>query len=181
MAAEVLAAAFSDDPVFSWLFADPARRRAGLEAFFGVCAHASFRRGHLFVASGAAAAWSPPDVRLLDRESGAALAALVGEYEGEEGLARLMALAEATEDHPTEPHYYLGFVGVEPGAQGQGRGARLLQPMLATCDDEGYAAYLESSSARNEALYHRLGFRTLQRLPIAGGPSMAAMWREPRP
>jgi hypothetical protein len=52
--------------------------------------------------------------------------------------------------------------------------------MLTRCDDEGMPAYLEATTERNRALYERHGFVALGPLELPGGPTMQAMWREPR-
>ncbi len=81
-------------------------------------------------------------------------------------------------DHPTEPHYYVRWVGVRPDWQGNGIGSELMRPTLDRCDDENVSAYLEASSERSAALYERLGFIHLgiQQLPD-GGPHYWPMRR----
>jgi len=83
--------------------------------------------------------------------------------------------------HPSRPrHFYLAFVGVEPGSQGRGLGSRLMFPVLSEADAAGAGAYLEASTPRSRALYERHGFGVVQemRLPL-GGPALWRMWREP--
>jgi len=77
-------------------------------------------------------------------------------------------------------HWYLLYVGVRPGRQGQGVGGALLRPVLEECDRAGTPAYLEASCERNRALYARHGFE--DREPYAlprGGPVVFPMWRAP--
>lgn len=57
--------------------------------------------------------------------------------------------------------WYLSILGIDPALQGQGLGARLLAPTLASADEAGVACYLETFSARNESFYARAGFRAL--------------------
>src|SRR5207253_2372458 len=61
-------------------------------------------------------------------------------------LRLLTAMEKA---HPTEPHYYLEFLGTRRDRQGKGTGTAVMQPMLERCDAEGLPAYLESSNPRN--------------------------------
>lgn len=82
---------------------------------------------------------------------------------------------------PDEPHWYLAAVGTRVGAQGRGYGQRVLQPMLDRCDEQGLAAYLESSNPRNVPFYHRLGFAvTGELLTPDGAAVMTLMRRRPR-
>lgn len=56
----------------------------------------------------------------------------------------------------------------------------MLDPVLARADQEGVAAYLESSKEPNLAYYERHGFvRTDVLEPVPGGPPVWTMWREP--
>ena len=93
------------------------------------------------------------------------------------GLRYLLAIEKA---HPKEPHWYLMAVGVVPEAQGQGRGAALLEPVLRRCDDERLPAYLEASTADNARLYERLGFESREEVEMLPGVSVRPMLREPR-
>jgi ribosomal protein S18 acetylase RimI-like enzyme len=82
--------------------------------------------------------------------------------------------------HPHDPHYYLPFIGVEPGWQGRGFGASLMRPVLERCDREGLPAYLEASTPRNRALYERNGFEVFEEFAVKGSPPLWQMWREPQ-
>jgi GNAT superfamily N-acetyltransferase len=94
------------------------------------------------------------------------------------GIGGLRALDR---HHPSEPHWYLDYIGVHPHAQGRGSGSALLAPMLARCDAEGAPAYLNAGSPRSRELYRRHGFEVTAelRLPF-GGPPLWRMWRVPR-
>ncbi|HEY7456386.1 MAG TPA: GNAT family N-acetyltransferase, partial [Solirubrobacterales bacterium] len=80
---------------------------------------------------------------------------------------------------PAPPHFYLATLGVEPPAQGQGLGSRLLQPVLEICDADGVPAYLESSKESNIAFYARHGFRVTGEHSLPRGPKFWTMWRSP--
>ena len=83
--------------------------------------------------------------------------------------------------HPKDPkHWYLGYLGVAPGHQGQGVGATMLTAVLSGADAAGTPAYLESSNERNLTLYERHGFRVVEEFNLLGaGPRVWRMWREP--
>lgn len=88
------------------------------------------------------------------------------------------AITALLSKHPSEPHYYLPFVGVDPAAQGQGIGSAVLEPVLRWCDTLRLGAYLENTNERNLVFYERLGFRVLEIMALAAdGPTVWRMWR----
>jgi len=78
---------------------------------------------------------------------------------------------------PVLPHWYLAEIGVASDARGLGVGSSLLAHRLELIDAAGGAAYLESSTERNRALYRRFAFVDMG--SITGLPSgrPMAMWR----
>jgi GNAT superfamily N-acetyltransferase len=93
----------------------------------------------------------------------------------------LQLLGAMEKVHPTEPHYYLEFLGTRRERQGKGGGSAVMSVMLGRCDTEGVPAYLESSNPRNIPFYARHGFveRGTVNAP-KDGPTMVTMWREPQ-
>jgi ribosomal protein S18 acetylase RimI-like enzyme len=178
----VLAAAFADDPVFAWLVPDRAERVAMLPSAFDAFAEAFARHGatHLRADAGVAM-WSPPGAAPVHPDDedrlGARLAADFGPHMGR--VAAAMEVFGAA--HPEEPAWFLQFLGVEPGRQGQGHGSALLRAVLDDADRAGEAAYLEATSPANRRLYERHGFRRVADLALPGGPTAYAMWRDPAP
>jgi ribosomal protein S18 acetylase RimI-like enzyme len=173
-----LARAFTDDPVLTWSVPSE-RRRPGLSArFFRERLRTLMAEELVFCDEQrrGAALWAPPDnwrtslgellrMRIVTRRS----------------PAFLVASQRVEKAHPHEPHYYLSVLGVDPAAQGQGLGSRLMAPMLERCDREGVPAYLESSKPSNVPFYERHGFRVTRELPFPfGGPMLWLMWRDPR-
>jgi GNAT superfamily N-acetyltransferase len=76
--------------------------------------------------------------------------------------------------------WYLSIVAVDPQAQGQGLGRKLLEPTLAEADRVSAACYLETFNPRNFSFYERLGFATAARFtePTTGA-DYAVMVRSP--
>jgi ribosomal protein S18 acetylase RimI-like enzyme len=105
---------------------------------------------------------------------GMALAELVLPEEAPEVMGEMAAR------HPEQPHWYLPFLGVDPGAQGRGLGSTLLAQALALVDAEHMPAYLESTNPRNLPLYERFGFRVVGEIQAGSSPPMHPMWREAR-
>jgi GNAT superfamily N-acetyltransferase len=179
----VLAAAFHDDPVISWMVPDEARRRTGLAAIMELFAARSQPHGenHLNDTGTGAAVWAPPAAAFAPEDEerfGADLAAVAGD-----DLARVGELGELLDrHHPHEPHhYYLMLLGVRPDHQGTGIGGALLRAVLDRADRDGVPAYLEATSLRNRALYERHGFEVTAELRTSDCPPLWAMWRHPRP
>jgi GNAT superfamily N-acetyltransferase len=82
--------------------------------------------------------------------------------------------------HPNDPHWYLAFVGIEPGIQRRGLGRRLLEPVLQHADREARLCYLETPFPDTRNFYRRLGFDDSAELhPVTGAPTIWTMTREP--
>jgi ribosomal protein S18 acetylase RimI-like enzyme len=81
------------------------------------------------------------------------------------------------EYHPHEPHWYLPFIATDPIWRGQGLGALLMKHVLRRCDEEGIAAYLESSNPRNISLYERHGFEIIGNIQSGSSPVLTPMLR----
>jgi GNAT superfamily N-acetyltransferase len=54
--------------------------------------------------------------------------------------------------------WYLSILGVDPGVQGRGIGARLLEPTIAEADGAGVTTWLETFTDRGARFYERVGF-----------------------
>ncbi|HEY2537187.1 MAG TPA: GNAT family N-acetyltransferase [Solirubrobacteraceae bacterium] len=181
--AKALAAAFFDDPVFSWLIGKGASRRARLEQYFAIQLAHSFENGCVWTSDGlqGAALCMPPGQwhlppKLLLAHGGR----FTNVFRGR--LPRAIGLLAAVERrHLRGAHYYFANIGVAPEAQGRGLGSRLMRPTLDRCDEEGLPAYLEATTERNTALYERLGFECTDTLRFAGSPPLRLMVRPPQP
>ncbi|TCN50901.1 acetyltransferase (GNAT) family protein [Rhodococcus sp. SMB37] len=79
---------------------------------------------------------------------------------------------------PTDHVWHLATVGVAPASQGRGLGRAVLEPGLKAAKDQGYAAYLETSSPSNVAFYEGLGFEVTGSVSLPdNGPKVWAMLR----
>ena len=81
--------------------------------------------------------------------------------------------------HPTEPHWFLPFIGVDVTKQGRGYGSALLRHALERCDRDQLPAYLDATSPRNKPLYERHGFEEVGVIQAGNSPPMWAMLRDP--
>jgi GNAT superfamily N-acetyltransferase len=82
--------------------------------------------------------------------------------------------------HPREPHWYLQMLGTDPELQGKGIGSALLAQVLERCDRGGQKVYLEASKEKNIPFYARHGFAVSEEMHMPRGPTIWAMWRDPR-
>ena len=176
-----LSGAFSDDPVFRWIYPDDERRETALPGFFDLFGDAIGRHGvSLVVGDGLGAAlWVPPGEHVVDDDQAEDFGRAVLALSPEDAERMSACFAVMDEAHPSEPCWYLNLLGVAPEHQGQGMGSAMLRVALARCDEAGEPAYLEATSEDNRRLYERHGFRVVGELPLPDGPTMSAMWRQP--
>ncbi len=183
--AAMLARAFGDDPFVTWLVRRDHRRAEATARFFSTTYRTlALRWDEIWLAgdTDGAALWCPPGkwhLGVWDQLPN------LPAYLSIVGLSRAPAIWRGTksfaDSHPRTPHWYLIHLGVDPPAQGRGLGAALLRPVLERCDAGGVPAYLETAKASNLPFYRRQGFEVSAEMPIAGGPTIWGMWREPRP
>lgn len=186
-AARVLAKAFYDDPVTSWMLPDDSSRLTALTRAFAPLARHHFvpragsevgvRDGTV----GAATLWDPPGRRKPGLvEQLITTPAMLWSFRSRISASlRVMELME--KHHPEEPHWYLMLIGSDPSVRGAGFGHALMRSRLDRCDAEGAPAYLENSNPKNESYYLRFGFEIMGEIKLPdGGPPMWPMWRKPR-
>jgi predicted N-acetyltransferase YhbS len=77
-------------------------------------------------------------------------------------------------------HWYVGLMAVEPSAQGQGLCGRLMRAVSRAADAEGLPCYLETSGARNRAIYERFGYRAVRQVALrpSAGDEAAGIFDE---
>lgn len=179
----LLGRAFQDDPVWMWVAQDDARRRRHLGPTFAQLIRKAVAAGTAWTDAehGGVAVWAQPGAWKATPTEIARLLLPMARAVGVGALrSRLEALSAMERHHPAEPHWYLEVIGTEPHRRGQGIGGRLLAPMIDRLDEQGLAAYLESSKEANLAFYHRLGFEADEPLTLAPGcPPVWPMWRDP--
>jgi len=120
-----------------------------------------------------AALWLPPGI---DPDH-AALEASLPEAQTAEFAA---VFEERARHHPSEAHWYLPMIGVDPAHQRKGCGAALLRETLRQCDRDHLPAYLESSNPANINLYQRHGFEVRGTIRVGSPPPLFPMLRTAR-
>lgn len=169
-AARTLSAAFDDYPWTRWSI--PAAHYAErLEELQGLYLLHALGYGFVLVddEQRGVAAFLPPDAPEPSVVAQGRIAELLGD--------RLPALA-ATElpERPAES-WDLATIGVHPDNWGQGVASAIIAEGLRRLDDSRAATSLETSDARNVALYSRHGFTVTATTEIPNGPVVHSMLR----
>ena len=175
----VLLLAFSADPAVRWAWPDPQQYFTYFPSFVRAFGGRAFTHGSAYYVDGyaGAALWLPPNVH-PDEE---ALAAILQRTVSEQIQKDVFAVFEQMGSyHPSEPHWYLPLMGIDPLQQGKGLGSVLMRHALAICDRDLKPAYLESSNLKNVPFYQRHGFELLGTIQAGASPSIFPMLRRPR-
>jgi ribosomal protein S18 acetylase RimI-like enzyme len=89
--------------------------------------------------------------------------------------------SRAVETASVRPTWHLAYLAVDPAHQGRGAARRLLDHVLDRCDDDGAAAWLETTDPANVPLYERFGFATVESIPASRRlPPLWVMRRVPQ-
>lgn len=180
-AAEVLADAFQQDPVWQVLFRNttPAQRIAAFEAPVRYC----LKYGSIYAPSTVlegVAAWTvgaladmTPWRMLL---SGAIWAGLQMGMNVATKMKQVFAPIEADRKATIhgKPFNYLLVIGIASQFQGQGHGGKLLRALIAESEQARVPIYLETQTESNVRLYEYFGFEVVKEivLPVVALP----MW-----
>ena len=176
---EILIAAFRDDPAVRSLYPTDIEYVRFFPGFMMAFGGRAFDAGTVDLdADGhAAALWFPPGIE-PDGD------AIMNHLDVSIPKKRLAPLAIGMEMqaslHPSEPHWYLPWMGVVPEAQGMGIGGSLLREGLARADADRLPVYLEATTRRSAAFYARHGFETKATVDLPGYPEIVTMWRPAR-
>jgi ribosomal protein S18 acetylase RimI-like enzyme len=178
-AIDTVVLAFAADPVTRWAWPHAHQYLAAMPRFsraFG---------GNAFISGGAhctpehtgVALWLPPGVHPDEDRLGELMESTTSPAARDAGPAIFEQMAKY---HPSEPHWYLPLIGVDPAHQGKGHGDALMAYALERCDRDKLPAYLESTNPRNITLYRRHGFVPLGTIQVGSAPPLVPMLRHPR-
>ncbi len=170
--ARTVAAAFANDPAWTFFFGDRYDQLA--DHFAGVLFDLRVGRGTVWVIDdlAAVAMWdSPVGTRPMSVEAeqmreafGALAGATVSQRLSDYGRA-LSAV------HPSTPYWYLAVLATSPDRQSQGLGTAVMAPVLERADRDGIDCCLDTSTVRNRDFYQRRGFIDVTSVQMAAGPS----------
>ena len=169
---------FAADPMARWVWPDSSQYLRIMPQFVKAFGGRAFENGTAYITEGARAAalWLPPGVEPDEAAMGAVITEALRPEIAEDIGPILQGMAE---HHPHEPHWYLPLIAADPSWIGQGLGTLLMKHALRRCDEDGIAAYLESSNPRNISLYERHGFRIISQIQHGSSPTMTPMLRTP--
>jgi ribosomal protein S18 acetylase RimI-like enzyme len=175
---DVLVRAFSSDPVAQWIWPDSQQYQMYFPSFVRAFAGKAFTHRSAYYVDGyaAAALWLPPDVLPDDDMLSSVFQRSLSEQRQKDVIAVFDHMGHY---HPSEPHWHLPLMGVDPLKQGKGFGSALMQHALVRCDRDNKLAYLESSNPRNIPFYERYGFELLSTIQIGTSPHIFPMLRRP--
>jgi hypothetical protein len=91
---------------------------------------------------------------------------------------KLLAFFDAAgQHHPmTRPHWYGTFLATRSEHRSEAPGVSVFRYCF---KDQAAPIYLESTTARNQAIYAKIGFQTIGSFEVAGQVELTQMWREP--
>jgi ribosomal protein S18 acetylase RimI-like enzyme len=176
---DVIVRAFAADPAARWGWPDSQQYFLHFPSFVKTFGGKAFTHASAYYIEGyaAAALWLRPNV-YPDEDK---LISLVQRTVSEQIQKDFFPVFEQMgRYHPSEPHWYLPLMGVDPSQQGKGFGSALLQHTLIQCDRDRSLAYLESSNPRNILLYEKHGFELLGTIQAGASPPIYPMLRRPR-
>jgi GNAT superfamily N-acetyltransferase len=178
-AIQTIVLAFSADPVTRWTWPNSHQYLAAMPSFVRAFGGDAFTHGAAVCTKECtgAALWLPPGVHPDGPRLGDLMERTASSSARNEGPAIFERMAKY---HPSEPHWYLPLIGVDPAHQGKGLGDALMAYALQWCDRDKLPAYLESTNPRNISLYRRHGFEPLGTIQVGSSPALVPMLRRSR-
>lgn len=190
LAAKVLAAAFSADPIVSYFLP---KTHAGKLCASERISRAMLRFGqpyqHAYTTAETLkgiAVWLPPNAASRSQiwhlfQSGLFATPVYFRWERiVEGTQFLMRESNNHKKQKSEPHWYLLVLGVAPEYQGQGVGGELILPVLRQADRDETPCYLETSTEGGVRFYQRHGFEIVDSTIVADEMPYWLMKRDPK-
>lgn len=168
-AAEVVASAFFNYPMFIHYFPDPKRRKRWMPWYMEQTLNCAMRYGEAYAArdlSGVMFILPPGHTRLTDGEYIQNGFLIFPFIIGLRNYARNNECEKFVADTHERllngrAHYYLWGLVADPKAQRKGVGGALLKVLTDKADAENMPVYLETHDQNNVAYYERFGFKLI--------------------
>jgi GNAT superfamily N-acetyltransferase len=174
-----LVLAFAADPVERWLYPQPDTYLGSFRRFLVAFGGRAFEEQTAWKigACSAVALWLPPGA---EPDGDSLVATLTDSVAPDQHDVMFAVLDQMEEAHPTYPHWYLPWLGVDPAMQGRGLGTQLMKPCLEVVDQTHLPAYLETPNPRTIPFYERLGFKVTGEAQAGSCPPITCMLRQAR-
>lgn len=178
-AIDTIVLAFAADPMARWTWPHSDQYLAAMPRLARAFGGGAFANAGAYCTDeyAGAALWLPPGVHPDEEGLGDVTQSTVSASLREDVFAVFEQMAAY---HPSEPHWYLPLIGVDPAHQRKGHGDALMLYALERCDRGHAPAYLESTNPRNVSLYRRHGFEALGTIRVGSSPPLVPMLRRPR-
>ncbi|MBN2292733.1 MAG: GNAT family N-acetyltransferase [Pirellulales bacterium] len=175
-AAKLLADAFYEDPMASYMIPEEHNRHDGLRRMMRRCLSYGMLYGRVETTEDleGVAAWIPPKYvkfnffRLL-RSGMIIVPWILGRAAAKRFSQAMSDAGRLHAKHAPGRHWYLFILAVAPNAQRRGVGTTLMEHGLARIDGQNLPCYLETSSQKNVEYYPRHGFEMREKTTVAGG------------
>jgi GNAT superfamily N-acetyltransferase len=169
---------FATDPMFRWIFPDPMKFLRSMAFWMVEFSKPSFEKKGVFADENfyGASLWHPPGVQFNPEVLSSSFADIP-----EERIENVLEFFNKMGNfHPSEDHWYLPFIALDPSKQSMGLGSLILKEALQVIDEQGKIAYLESSNPKNISLYLRHGFEVIGEIQVGSSPVVTPMIRNPQ-
>jgi ribosomal protein S18 acetylase RimI-like enzyme len=174
-----LTLAFAADPVERWLYPESEQYLADFPKFVAAFGGSAFGERTVWRLGefSSVALWLPPGIEPDGDAIATVLASSVAPGQHDEMFAVLGQMDAA---HPTYPHWYLPWFGVDVALHGRGLGSQLLKSCLGIVDESHLPAYLETPNPLTISFYKRLGFEVTGEAQAGACPPVTFMLRAAR-
>lgn len=187
--AQVIAQAFVDDPLTSYMLPFKRTRVKTLLKFFRVYAEINIKANRGFGVGEplqGVAFWKFPaqeSMSISVKSLGKLVPLLftmypIGYFRARKILEKIDALHAK---HVPEPHFYLDNLGVLASARGQGLSSALVRPFVQMADEQNVVAYTDTVTKSNVSLYEHFGFQCVEESFIEGTGITAYAMKRPVP
>jgi len=175
-ALETLVLAFAADPVERWLYPEAHDYLQSFPAFLAAFGGRAFNEQTAWKLAdfSAVALWLPPGAEPDGDSIVAILTESVSPAKHDDTFAVVGQMDEA---HPTFPHWYLPWFGVDPALQGSGLGGQLMEQCLRIVDQDHLPVYLETPNPRTLPFYGRYDFAVTGEAQAGTCPPVTFMLR----
>ena len=175
-AADIIAQAFVNDPLISFILPVKSARMNTLKTFFRIYGEINILNGRGYGVGEplqGVAYWQPPGSESLSISIKALAKLLPLVFTAYPfGYIRARAIFRTTDSlhqkYAADPHYYLDNLGVLPSAQGKGWSSKLMRPILEQADAQQVIAYTDTTSPANVGFYAHFGFECVEQAAVPG-------------